>query len=264
MSIQSSEEYEKQGLRLLQAERPADALKIFEEGIRRFPGDADLTMGTAMAHLRLGDFARSCEILEVLRRAQPPSGETLQALAEAYLSRGMPAEAVRAANEAVEGGRDDSRLLSRLGRVFYSRRRYSEALPYYELAAEASPEWSEAWFGLGACQWALRQSASAEAALRRSVELDPKDWQARQFLGCVLCDVGRKKEAREMLESVPLDASWQKPALERMIAMSWWPSDAKRGAQMEALWQTVMGGAAPRGALDAMEEASRKMEESPS
>jgi len=104
MSIQSSEEYEEQGLRLLQAEQPADALKLFEEGIRRFPGDADLTMGTAMAHLRLGDYARSCEILEDLRRTQPRSGETLQALAEAYLSRGMLAEAVRAADEAVEGG----------------------------------------------------------------------------------------------------------------------------------------------------------------
>ncbi|HEX4046917.1 MAG TPA: tetratricopeptide repeat protein [Elusimicrobiota bacterium] len=264
MSIQSSEEYEKQGLRLLQAERPADALKLFEEGIRRFPGDADLTMGTAMAYLRLGDFARSCEVLEDLRRTQPRSGETLQALTEAYLSRGLLPEAVRAAHEAVEGGRDDARLLSRLGRAFYSRKRYAEALPFYELSAEASPEWSEAWFGLGACQWALRQSASAEAALRRAVELDPEDWQAKQFLGCVLCDVGRKKEARETLESVPLDAEWQKPALERMIAMSWWPSDAERSRRMETLWQKVMGGAAPRGALDAMEEASRRMEESSS
>ena len=264
MSIQSSEEYEKEGLRLLKAERPADALELFEEGMRRFPGDADLTMGTAMAHLRLGDFARSCEILEGLRRARPGSGETLQALAEAYLSRRMPAEAVHAADEAAESGRDDSRLLSRLGRAFYSRRYYAQALSYYELAAETSPEWSEAWFGLGACPWALRQSASAEAALRRAVELDPKDWQARQFLGCVLCDLGRKKEALEMLESVPLDAPWQKPALERMIAMSWWPSDAKRGAQMEALWRRVTGGASPRGALDAMEEASRKMDETSS
>ncbi len=93
------------------------------------------------------------------------------------------------------------------------------------------------------------------------MELAPTDWQARQFLGCVLCDVGRKDQARAMLESIPLDAPWQKPALERMIAMSWWPSDAKRGAQMEALWRSVMGGAAPRGALDAMEEVSRKMDE---
>lgn len=260
MSIQSSEEYEKEGLRLLQAERPAEALNVFVEGIRRFPGDADLTMGTAMSHLRLGDYAQACEILEDLRRTHR-SAETLQALAEAYLARGMTAEAVRAAEEAAAGARDDARQLSRLGRSFYSCRRYREALPFYELAAEASPDWSETWFGLGACQWALKQPASAEAALRRAVELDPKDWQARQFLGCVLCDVGRKKEAREMLESVPLEAPWQKPALERLVAMSWWPADKTRSRQMETLWQTTMGSAAPKGALDVLEEVSRKMDE---
>ncbi|MDE2141375.1 MAG: tetratricopeptide repeat protein [Elusimicrobia bacterium] len=260
MSIQSSEEYEKEGLRLLQAERPAEALDIFVEGTRRFPGDADLTMGTAMSHLRLGDYLMACEILERLRITHR-SGETLQALAEAYLARGMVGEAVRAAKEAADGARDDARQLSRLGRSFYANRRYGEALPFYELAAEASPEWSETWFGLGACQWALRQAASAEAALRRAVELEPQDWQARQFLGCVLCDVGRKKEAREMLESVPLDVTWQKPALERLVAMAWWPSDPKRSSQMEKLWQATTGSAAPKGALDVLEEVSRKMDE---
>lgn len=261
MSIQSSEEYEKEGLRLLQAEQPAAALEVFVEGARRFPGDADLTMGTAMSHLRLGNFVKACEILQELR---PRSAETLQALAEALLARGMVGEAVRAAEEAAQSARGDARQLSRLGRVFYSNRRYREALPFYELAAEASPDWSETWFGLGACQWALKQSAGAEAALRRAVELEPKDWQARQFLGCLLCDVGRKAEAREMLESVPLDVPWQKPALERLVATAWWPSDAKRGAQMENLWRATMGSAAPKNALDVMEEASRKMDETSS
>lgn len=260
MSIQSSEEYEKQGLRQLHSGRPADALATFEEGMRRFPGDADLTMGTAMAHLGMGDYVRATEILEELN-LRNRSPETLQALAEAYLARGMVHEAVRAGKEAAAGARDDARQLSRLGRTFYSRKRYREALPFYELAAEASPDWSETWFGLGACQWALRQAASAEAALRRAVELDPQDWQAKQFLGCVLCDVGRKDEARAMLQSVPLDAPWQKPALERLVALAWWPSDEKQSRQMEELWQRTMGGAAPRGALDVMAEVSRKLEE---
>lgn len=260
MSIQSSEEYEKQGLRLLHSERPADALAVFEEGMRRFPGDADLTMGTAMAHLGMGDFVRATEILEDLS-LKNRSAETLQALAEAYLARGMVSEAVRAGKEAAAGARDDARQLSRLGRTFYSRRRYREALPFYELAAEASPEWSETWFGLGACQWALRQAASAEAALRRAVQLDPADWQAKQFLGCVLCDVGRKDEARAMLETVPLDVPWQKPALERLVALAWWPSDEKKSRQMEELWQRTMGSAAPRGALDVMAEVSKKLDE---
>jgi Flp pilus assembly protein TadD len=262
MSIQSSEDYEKEGIRLLNAEQPAQALNVFAEGARRFPGDADLMMGTAMSHMRLGEFAKSCEILEGLRITHR-SDETLQALTEAYLMRGMLAEARAAAREAADMGRGDAKLLSRLGRTFYSKRLYVDALPFYELAAAASPEWSETWFGLGACQWSLRQGASAEAALRRAVELDAKDWSARQFLGCVLSDLGRKKEAREMLESVPLDAPWQKPALERLVALAWWPSDPKRGAEMEALWSRVMGGAAPVGALGVLEEVSRKMDEPP-
>lgn len=262
MSIQSSEEYEKQGLRLLNSEQAAEALAVFEEGSRRFPGDADLTMGTAMARLRLGDYVQACEILEDLRRTQSRSGgEILQALAEAYLSRGMLSEALRAAKESAEAGRQDARLLARLGRLFYSRRRYRDALPFYELAAEASPEWSETWFGLGACQWSLKQAASAEAALRRAVDLAPEDWQARQFLGCVLCDMGRKDEARTMLESVPLDAPWQKPALERLVALAWWPADPQRSRQMEDLWKRTMGSAAPKGALDVLAEVSKRMEE---
>ena len=153
--------------------------------------------------------------------------------------------------------------LCRLGRLFYMKKRMRDALPFYERAAELSPKWSEAWFGLGACQWALSHPAGAEAALRRAVELEPTDWQARQFLGCVLHDLGRKKDAREMLESVPLNVSWQKAALERMVAMAWWPQDAERRRQMESLWKSVMGGAPGRGAMDVLEEVSRKMEFKP-
>ncbi len=260
MSIQSSEEYEKQGLSLLHSERPAEALAVFAEGMRRFPGDADLAMGTAMARLGMGDFIHATEILERLSVSHPGSAETLQALAEAYLARGMIGEAVRAANSAADGAKEDARQLSRLGRSFYSWRRYREAVPYYELATEASPDWSEAWFGLGACRWALNQAAGAESALRRAARLDPKDWQAKQFLGCLLCDVGRKDEARGMLEAVPLDVPWQRPALERLVALSWWPSDEKRARRMEDLWRGTMGGAAPRGMTDVMAEVSGKMD----
>ena len=173
----------------------------------------------------------------------------------------MLRQAMDVAVEAAKGAGPDAQFLYRLGRAFYTRHLYGEAFPFYEKAAETAPAWAEAWFGLGACQWALKQPAPAEAALRRAVELAPADWQARQFLGCVLCDVGRKAEAREMLESIPLDAPWQKPALERLVAMSWWPSDAKRSSEMEVVWRKVMGGAPPTGALSMLEEISRKMED---
>ncbi|OGR94448.1 MAG: hypothetical protein A2V88_11660 [Elusimicrobia bacterium RBG_16_66_12] len=259
MAIQSSGDYEERGLRLLHAGRAEEALTVFEEGERRFPGDAELLMGTAMARLRMGDFAVSCGILEGLRKTRP-TAEGLQALSEAYLERGMLRQALDVAVEAAKGAGPDAGFLYRLGRAFYSRHLYGEAFPFYEKAAEVAPSWAEAWFGFGACQWALKRTAGAEAALRRAVELDPEDWQAKQFLGCVLCDVGRKEEAKALLESIPLEAPWQKPALERLVAMSWWPTDAKRRGALEVVWREVMGGAPPTAALDMLEEVSRKME----
>jgi protein O-GlcNAc transferase len=259
MSIQSSGEYEDKGLRLLNEQKPEEALRVFEEGARRFPGDAELVMGTAMARLRMGDFVGACSILEELRDSRP-NAETHQALVEGYLARGMVREAMLTAEQAVKLGGPDEKLAYRLARSFYSRKRFREALPIYERAAELKSDWSEAWFGLGACYWALKQTASAEAALRRAVALDPEDWQARQFLGCVLHDLGRKDEARATLQTVPLEAEWQRPALERLVALSWWPTEPEKRQKMETLWRRVTGAAPPTGVLGILEEVSRRLD----
>lgn len=264
MSIQSSGEYQDRGLELLLADDAEEALSVFEEGIRKFPGDAELNLGRALALNRLGEYVRASEVFEALRVTSNQVEDVMTGQVEAYLGRGMVLQAKAVAKDLADGpAKRDAETLCRLGRLFYMKKRYRDALPYYERGAELSPKWGEAWFGLGACQWALSHPAGAEAALRRAVELEPQDWQARQFLGCVLHDLGRKKDAREMLEAVPLDVSWQRPALERMVAMAWWPQDAEKRKQMESLWKSVMGGAPGRGAMDVLEEVSRKMEFKP-
>jgi len=264
MSIQSSGEYQDRGLELLMADNAEGALEIFEEGARKFPGDADINLGRALTLNRLGEYVRACEILENLRGSSTQVEDVLSGLVEAYLGRGMISHAKAAAKDAADGpAKHDAESLCRLGRAFYMKKRYRDALPYYERAAELAPKWGEAWFGLGACQWALGHAAGAEAALQRAVALEPADWQAKQFLGCILHDLGRKPEARELLESVPLNVAWQRPALERMVAMAWWPEDAEKKKQMESLWKSVMGGAPGRGAMDVLEEVSRKMEFKP-
>ena len=264
MSIQSSGEYQDRGLELLLADSAEEALAVFEEGARKFPGDAELNLGRALTLNRLGEYVRSSEILEGLRGTSTQLEDVYAGLVEAYLGRGMAAQAKAAAKDAMDGpARYDAETLCRLGRLFYMKKRYRDAVPFYERAAELAPKWGEAWFGLGACQWALCHAAGAEAALRRAVDLDPVDWQARQFLGCVLHELGRKKDSREMLETVPLNVAWQKPALERMVAMAWWPQDAEKRRQMETLWKGVTGGVVARGAMDVLEEVSRKMEFKP-
>ncbi len=262
MSSYSSEEYVSRGRSLLDAGKAGEAVEVFDEGSRRFPGDEDLRMGAAMARLRDGNAVGALTIFEELAVSRPRSEEVLEGLVEAALAGGRPDRAREAAREAARAAGRDARSVYRLGRAFYGRGLYAEALRYYELAAEAAPDWGEAWFGLGACEWALRRPAAAEAALRRAVELEPGDWQAKQFLGCALCDMGRKAQAKEMLESVPLDAPWQKPALERLVALAWWPTDPQRRRDLEALWRRVVGGA-PAAARDLIEEASRRLERPP-
>ncbi len=236
MSIRSSSDYEEEGRVLLATDKPHEALAVFEEGSRRFPGDDDLRMGVALAVSRLGEHAKACHLLEELRVLHPGSSDVLQALTEAYLNRGMVEKAKAAADEAVNAPTADARTVSRFARAFYESRRRQEALTYYEKTATLAPDWGEAWFGLGACLWALKHGPAAEAALRRAVELQPDDQQARQFWGCVLHDLGRRDEARTALEAVPLDAPWQRAALERLVALGWWPNEPERAKAFEALW----------------------------
>lgn len=236
MGIRSSSDYEEQGRTLLAADKAAEALSVFEEGVRRFPGDDDLQMGAALALSRMGEFAKAARLLEELRTRRPGDSDVLQGLTEAYLNRGMVEKALEAAQEAMEAPGCDARTVSRFARAFYESRRRKEALPFYEKAATLQPDWGEAWFGLGACLWALRHGPAAEAALRRAVELEPGDQQARQFWGCVLHDLGRREEARVALEAVPLDAPWQRAALERLVALGWWPKEPERAKAFEALW----------------------------
>lgn len=236
MSSSTSAEYEERGRRLLHSGRPEEALAVLEEGERRFPGDADLLLGTAMARLQLGELAEACQILEGLRLSRP-TPETLRALAEAYLERGKLNQAVQAAVEAVNAAGRDAPLVNALGRAFYEHGRYKTALPFYDRAILIDDGWAEAWFGRGACLWALKQGDEAVKALKKAAALDPADWQARQFLGCALADLGRKDEARSVLESVPLDVPWQRAALERLVALAWWPSDPARQRAMEEAWR---------------------------
>lgn len=258
MSISSSGEYEQRASKLLRADRAREALEVFEEGARRFPGDEDLLVGAAMAKGRLGDNAGACDILEAVRARNPRCQDAILGLVDCYLARGMDPEAAKVGFAAAQD-ETDAKALSRLARVFYSARRWALALPHYEAATRISPEWGESWFGLGACLWAMGKSEAAEDALRHAVALEPRDWQARQYWGCVLHDMGRKAEARAALEAVPLDAEWQKPALERLVAMAWWPGDPERKKAMESLWAKAAGRGSGAG-LELLEEVGRKLD----
>ena len=94
-------EHNAEGVRLLQANRVAEAVRCFERAIAADPGYADATNNLGAALLRLG---RGEEAVGHFRRAielDPDNGETRANLGEALTLAGAPEDAVAALDEAL-------------------------------------------------------------------------------------------------------------------------------------------------------------------
>src|SRR5689334_7012139 len=87
-----------------------------------------------------------------------------------------------------------------LGLALASQRRFSEALPHFERAARDLPEDPQFWDNLSLCQCELKDYASAERSLRKSLALQPASIGTLVALGRVLHLCKRSEEASELLE----------------------------------------------------------------
>jgi protein O-GlcNAc transferase len=89
-----------------------------------------------------------------------------------------------------------------LGIALAAQRRFADALPHFERAARDHPGDPQFWDNLALCQCELKQYATAEQSLRRSLALQPGSIEALVALGRVLHLHERHEEAREALERV--------------------------------------------------------------
>jgi tetratricopeptide (TPR) repeat protein len=90
----------------------------------------------------------------------------------------------------------------------FSRGKYREAVPEYEKALEYDPTFAKALVYLGDCYSALGDSEKAIECYEGAIKLDPKDRQARRFLG-VTC---------EKLYDKTSDVKWLDKAIESFEA----------------------------------------------
>ncbi|MBI5201904.1 MAG: tetratricopeptide repeat protein [Elusimicrobia bacterium] len=230
-----SNEYDEQGRKLFLNGRYEESLETFREGLRRFPGDEDLELGIGMCQARLGNVIPAVETLEGLRRRSPDWGDVLLGLTDAYLKLGRVTAAREMAAEAVKTESDDPSFIHEVARLFFDHRRFVEAEALYRRASEQGEPYPPAHLGLGACLHRQGNLQGAEKAIREAIRIDPEYWPACQYLGNLLYELDRKQEAREVLERVPLDVTWHRLALERLVTMS--PQEQPKRRKMEQMLQ---------------------------
>ena len=256
MEHKDSEVFEAEGRRLL-AEGQADkALLVFRDGLTRFPDDADLLLGSALAHLEMGDFVQGCELLEPLAARFPGWAEVSESLVEACLRMGRTGKAVEAAEKAASQPEADHESVHLLGYMLFVHGHYAEAARCYERAARLNPTYAPARMGLAACRHRLGKKDEAVSLLQDLIRRAPDYWEAYAYLGNLLCDEGRVPEGKAVLEKIPLERLWDPTAIRRLLDLACKGSPRRRELK-DRLEAVREGGSRAETPSQVLDEADR-------
>jgi tetratricopeptide (TPR) repeat protein len=166
----------------IKAERAADAARLLEKTLQRYPKSARAMFFLGRARLRLGD----------------PAG------AEAVLSR------------AVELEPDSVETQMQLGALRLGQRRAKAAQPCFRAAIRAKPNLGEAWFNLGLTLGTEVNRAESMAAFREAIRLKPNLIEAYLGLAVVLRLDGQNQAAADELRRA-LDLQPEEPLRQRLL-----------------------------------------------
>jgi Flp pilus assembly protein TadD len=177
------------GERLLEANRAAEAVSVFEKLATLDPGsfNGHYGLGVALQHLERNEAA--VEAFERALRLDPRSTKTYMRLAE--VDPGNAESWLRQALSVHE----DRVLVDRLAEVLASTGRAPEAIALLEELAREHPGDPLAAYNLGRVLLLAGQTDRALGELQRSRELSPGDADVHQALGSALALSGRREEA---------------------------------------------------------------------
>lgn len=221
--------------RLLAAGAVWEARALLDDLVRRNPGNVPFLTRAAEARLATGDVARGMELLERALAINPRLdllhlrvGDARQVLgdrdgaaaayrdalelnprlagawlglAQAAAMAGDAAEERRLLEAAVAAGTVSGAVSARLGQIALADGDLVTAERRLGRAVELTPELALAWWSWGRCAEAAGQEERAVERYARAVDLQPDDARARLHLGGLLGRLGRRDEARRMLEA---------------------------------------------------------------
>lgn len=211
-------------------EQPAQAVAIYRRALGLAPREAGLRLNLGLAYMKLENYAAArdqfaglgsaqarelhaiCQLqtgaleaataaLEELGAQPAASPAVLHFLALAYVKRGEQGRARAIFDE----------LLARLpvaeaqyleGRVWYEAALFERALESYRKAANANRALPGLALETGKTLVSLRDYEQAEAQLREALREDGRSLEGQYFLGALLVQQGRPREALALLESV--------------------------------------------------------------
>jgi Flp pilus assembly protein TadD len=203
------------GLNLIAARREADAEPFFRAAARLAPEDATAQYYLGMAELSLRRYPEAERLFRDVIRRKPSwvEAQTMLGLAIEQQSRGEAAvQAYRAAAALARSqGRPAIEPDLYLSRYLIGLGRFGEAATVLGGLVAAAPDHAEAHRLLGRALTETGETEKALIHLRRSVELEPLNRQARYALARILQRAGRTAEAEQEFRTLRQDGSTALP-----------------------------------------------------
>lgn len=180
--------------------RLSNAVSVYEDLLRRDPGDADVMQRLGVALLQLGRKDEGVELLAGALEIEPDRTTVLLNLARALLSVGRNLEALTCCDRAValdanaaDGYRVRSAVLAAMGRN-------EDALANSGQAVRLAPHDAASNADLGMALAAVGRTADAMPCFERAVELDPTLFAAHCNLASLDARLGRHERALHSLD----------------------------------------------------------------
>jgi len=216
----SSEEYDERAHTLYNDAKYDEALAVLREGLTLYPHAVELHIGVGYARLAREEFAWARRSFEEALVLDGDHEDALAGYGETLLRFGQTADALRAFRRVLDlGYEDDLELMLQVGRALFRDGLVSEAREFFEVAARQAPESAEAVALVGFAQHRLGEDDGAIATLRRALQLDGDNAEARIYLGNILYDRGELEAALFHLDRTAPEDHWEELGIWRLIEL---------------------------------------------
>jgi arylsulfatase A-like enzyme/Tfp pilus assembly protein PilF len=174
------------------AGRAGEAIDLYETVIARRPDTEDAYRKLALVYWRAGDARNAIATLESALRRGVTQSEVRIKLAQYLAQSGRPKKAIELLEQ--DAGDDPDALIA-LGNAYTAANRSADAIRTFRHLLEIDPKSPLGYQDLGTAQLQAKDLKTAEASLRRAIDLDASLSGAYTALGVVLAATGRTPEA---------------------------------------------------------------------
>lgn len=171
------------------AGRLDEAAALYQEFLRKVPGDADALHLLGLVALAGGDAERAIELISKALAIAPNFAEGHSNLGNALRAAGLLAEACVSYRRSISLRPDLTAVHSNLGRALCDQGGFAAAVVSCQRAIALDPRNAEAHGNLGNALRGVGQLEAAKASLLRAVQLNPTAVEWELYLANVLVDL---------------------------------------------------------------------------